>query len=188
MTVKFSFPTSPSDCLSDGIARAVHLGTDYARIVADQAAEPNVQSFRTAVTGLGLEDVAFDRANTLLQWDVVSPLEGNSREETASFQCCSWPPSPRQETLSKLSLSGMVSRSLLGPGLAPALTANTLRCTPHQGPMAQFSMPERNNIFNIDPCPHPTVSHTSSPLWTTHRLMGCASGFIIPGRWTGSCG
>ena len=39
-------------------------------MAADQAADPDVQAFRTAITGLQLEDVAFDEANTALLCDV----------------------------------------------------------------------------------------------------------------------
>lgn len=52
------------------IAGAVHLVIDYACMVVDQAADPDVQAFRMAVTGLQLKDIAFDGANTTLLYDV----------------------------------------------------------------------------------------------------------------------
>ena len=59
-----------ADCLSRGIAGAVHLGIDYARMAADQATDPDVQAYRTAITGLRLQDVAFTDAGTTLLCDV----------------------------------------------------------------------------------------------------------------------
>jgi len=49
---------------------AVHLGLDYAHMAVDQATDANVQSLRSAGTGLLLEDVAFDDAGTMLLCDV----------------------------------------------------------------------------------------------------------------------
>ena len=58
------------DYLSRAIARTVHLGTNYTRMAADQATDPDMQAFRTAITGLQWKDVAFDEANTSLLCDV----------------------------------------------------------------------------------------------------------------------
>lgn len=58
------------DWNSKTIACAVHLVIDYACMVVDQAADPDVQTFRAAVTGLQLKDIAFDEANTTLLHDV----------------------------------------------------------------------------------------------------------------------
>ncbi|KAJ8392628.1 hypothetical protein AAFF_G00073020 [Aldrovandia affinis] len=57
---------SVADCISRAVASAVHLGVDYNRIAADQAADPDVQAYRTAVTDLKLVDITFDGAGAAL--------------------------------------------------------------------------------------------------------------------------
>lgn len=50
-----------------------NLGIDYARMAVEaQAIDPDMQAFRTAVTGLQLEDVACDGANTTLLCDIFT--------------------------------------------------------------------------------------------------------------------
>ncbi|KAJ8362237.1 hypothetical protein AAFF_G00388490 [Aldrovandia affinis] len=49
-----------ADCLSRTLTSTVHLGIDYARMAVDQDADPDIQAFRTATTGLQLVDVPFD--------------------------------------------------------------------------------------------------------------------------------
>ncbi|KAJ8404924.1 hypothetical protein AAFF_G00333110 [Aldrovandia affinis] len=46
-----------ADCLSRTLTSTVHLGIDYARMAVDQDADPDIQAFRTATTGLQLVDV-----------------------------------------------------------------------------------------------------------------------------------
>lgn len=82
-----------------------NLGIDYARMAVEaQAIDPDMQAFRTAVTRLRLEDVAFDGANITLLCNVskghphpVVPA-GWKRQ---LYKGCTWPLSPRQETFSK---------------------------------------------------------------------------------------
>ncbi|KAJ8415229.1 hypothetical protein AAFF_G00009270 [Aldrovandia affinis] len=50
--------------------RTAHLGIDYARMAVDQDADPDIQAFRTATTGLQLVDVPFDDKGTTLLCDV----------------------------------------------------------------------------------------------------------------------
>lgn len=62
-----------ADCLSRAITEAVHLGLDYALMAAEQATDPDMQAFRTVVTGLQLEDVAFNGAGTTILCDIPRP-------------------------------------------------------------------------------------------------------------------
>ena len=48
-----------ADALSRATINALHEGVDYAAIAASQRADPDVQAYRTAITGLKLEDVQF---------------------------------------------------------------------------------------------------------------------------------
>lgn len=48
---------------------SVHLGLDYAAMVADQATYSNIEAFQSTTTALQLEDVVFDRANGTLLCD-----------------------------------------------------------------------------------------------------------------------
>ncbi|KAJ8392314.1 hypothetical protein AAFF_G00076780 [Aldrovandia affinis] len=41
---------------------AVHLGIDIVRMAADQQADPEVQAYRTAISGLKLADIKLDGA------------------------------------------------------------------------------------------------------------------------------
>ncbi|KAJ8353208.1 hypothetical protein SKAU_G00207750 [Synaphobranchus kaupii] len=66
---------SVADCLSRAVAGSVHLGLDYAAMAADQAADSDIQTYRTASTGLCLEDVVFDDANATLVCDVSTDSE-----------------------------------------------------------------------------------------------------------------
>lgn len=59
-----------ADCLSRTFTSTVHLGIDYARMAVDQDADPDIQAFRTATTGLRLVDVPFDDKGTTLLCDV----------------------------------------------------------------------------------------------------------------------
>ncbi|KAJ8353005.1 hypothetical protein AAFF_G00122760 [Aldrovandia affinis] len=59
-----------ADCLSRTLTSTVHLGIDYARMAVDQDADPDIQAFRTATTGLQLVDVPFDDKGTTLLCDV----------------------------------------------------------------------------------------------------------------------
>eukprot|EP00064_Thunnus_orientalis_P023799 superscaffoldBa00009388_g24060 len=61
-----------TDCLSRAISGDVHFGLDYASMAADQATDWDVQAFRTAVTGLQLEDVTFDGSGSTLLSDVFT--------------------------------------------------------------------------------------------------------------------
>ncbi|CAL9694266.1 unnamed protein product [Knipowitschia caucasica] len=59
-----------ADCLSRAVAGSVHLGLDYAEMAADQVADPEVQSYRTAPTALRVQEVVFEDANATLLCDV----------------------------------------------------------------------------------------------------------------------
>ncbi|KAJ8386951.1 hypothetical protein AAFF_G00161280 [Aldrovandia affinis] len=59
-----------ADCLSRTLTSTVHLGIDYARMAVDQDADPDIQAFRTATTGLQLVDVPFDDKGATLLCDV----------------------------------------------------------------------------------------------------------------------
>lgn len=59
-----------ADCLSRATVGAVHLGIDYVRMAMDQTADPDVQAYRTQVSGLKLADVPFDEIDTTLLCDV----------------------------------------------------------------------------------------------------------------------
>ncbi|XP_061887393.1 uncharacterized protein LOC133638619 [Entelurus aequoreus] len=63
-----------ADCLSRVVIGAVHLGIDYARMAVDQVSDPDIQAYRTAVTGLQLADVPFGDAGTTLLCDVSLDL------------------------------------------------------------------------------------------------------------------
>uniref|UniRef100_A0AAV2KQ35 ribonuclease H n=1 Tax=Knipowitschia caucasica TaxID=637954 RepID=A0AAV2KQ35_KNICA len=59
-----------ADCLSRAVAGSVHLGLNYAEMAADQVADPEVQSYRTAATALRVQEVVFDAANAMLLCNV----------------------------------------------------------------------------------------------------------------------
>lgn len=59
-----------ADCLSRAHISPVHLGIDYAAMATDQLTDSDLQAFRTAVTGLRLEDVAFHDSGAMLLCDV----------------------------------------------------------------------------------------------------------------------
>ena len=59
-----------ADCLSRAHVGPVHLGIDYAAMAADQLTDTDLQAFKTAVTGLRLEDVAFQDSGATLLCDV----------------------------------------------------------------------------------------------------------------------
>ncbi|KAL7857065.1 hypothetical protein SRHO_G00159640 [Serrasalmus rhombeus] len=59
-----------ADCLSRAAVDAVHLGIDYSRMAADQVSDPEVQAYRSAVTGLRLADVPFSDTGVTLLCDV----------------------------------------------------------------------------------------------------------------------
>ncbi|KAJ8398569.1 hypothetical protein AAFF_G00420970 [Aldrovandia affinis] len=59
-----------ADCLSRPSVNAVHLGIDVARMAADQQADPEVQAYRTAISGLNLADIKLDGAGASLLCDV----------------------------------------------------------------------------------------------------------------------
>ena len=59
-----------ADCLSRVVAGVAHLGLDYGRMSADQAAAPDIASLRSARTGLRLADVPFDGSGGTLLCDV----------------------------------------------------------------------------------------------------------------------
>ena len=59
-----------ADCLSRVVVGAVHLGLDYTRMAADQAADPGVQALRGDDVGLRLEDVVFGDVGVTLLCDV----------------------------------------------------------------------------------------------------------------------
>lgn len=49
---------------------AVHLGIDYAHMALDQESDPDVQAYRTAVSGLKLVDVPLDEGGSTLLCDM----------------------------------------------------------------------------------------------------------------------
>ena len=59
-----------ADCLSRARVNSVHLGVDYTAMAADQLLDSELQTFRTAVTGLRLEDVEFNDSGATLLCDV----------------------------------------------------------------------------------------------------------------------
>ena len=59
-----------ADCLSRAVAWTIHLGVDYTQMAKDQKTDPDIQAYRTAVTGLRLEDVPFDDTGSTLLCDV----------------------------------------------------------------------------------------------------------------------
>ncbi|KAJ8378300.1 hypothetical protein AAFF_G00244350 [Aldrovandia affinis] len=59
-----------ADCLSRPSVNAVHLGIDIVRMAADQQADPEVQAYRTAISGLKLADIKLDGAGASLLCDV----------------------------------------------------------------------------------------------------------------------
>lgn len=59
-----------ADCLSQAHINSVHLGVDYAAMAADQLLDSDIQGFRTATTGLRLEDVEFHDSRSTLLCDV----------------------------------------------------------------------------------------------------------------------
>ena len=59
-----------ADCLSRSVVGSMHLGLDYAAMAADQATDSDIQAYRTATTGLRLEDVVFDDVKSTLVCDV----------------------------------------------------------------------------------------------------------------------
>lgn len=61
---------SVADCLSRAVVGAVHLGLDYASMAADQAMDADVEAYQTGPTGLQLEDVVVDDAQTTMVCDV----------------------------------------------------------------------------------------------------------------------
>ena len=61
---------APTPTAFPGRSWSVHLGLDYAAMAADQAADSDIQAYRTAPTGLRLEDVVFDEAKSTLVCDV----------------------------------------------------------------------------------------------------------------------
>lgn len=70
-----------ADCLSRAQVGSVHLGVDYFAIPADQLVNLKIQAFRSAVTGLRLQDVSFLDKGARLLCDVStgqpwSPLAG----------------------------------------------------------------------------------------------------------------
>ncbi|KAJ8358385.1 hypothetical protein AAFF_G00010440 [Aldrovandia affinis] len=59
-----------ADCLSRPSVNAVHLGIDIVRMAANQQADPEVQAYRTAISGLKLADIKLDGAGASLLCDV----------------------------------------------------------------------------------------------------------------------
>lgn len=59
-----------ADCLSRVHVSSVHLGVDYAAMAAAQVLDQDVQAYRTAVSGLRLEDVTFQDCGASLLCDV----------------------------------------------------------------------------------------------------------------------
>lgn len=59
-----------ADCLSRVQVGSVHLGVDYTAMAADQLTDPGILEFRTAESGLRLEDVTFHDSGATLLCDV----------------------------------------------------------------------------------------------------------------------
>ncbi|KAF7646138.1 hypothetical protein LDENG_00192610 [Lucifuga dentata] len=80
--------------LKKAITGAVCLGLDYTCMAADQVSDPDIQALRMVVTGLRLEDVAFDNVGTTLLCNISTgqprpsfPLGGDGRFLMLSTVC-----------------------------------------------------------------------------------------------------
>lgn len=89
-----------ADCLSCTAVGAVHLGIDYTSMAVDQASDPDIQKYRSPVTGLRLADVQFGKARTTLLCDASTvqprPLVSRSWRQyivshtQAGSPCIAW--------------------------------------------------------------------------------------------------
>ena len=56
-----------TDALSSAVIESIHEDIDFEAIAANQKTDPDVQTYRTALSGLQLEDVPFgSKENTIL--------------------------------------------------------------------------------------------------------------------------
>ncbi|KAJ8401803.1 hypothetical protein AAFF_G00377740 [Aldrovandia affinis] len=84
-----------ADCLSRTLTSTVHLGIDYARMAVDQDADPDIQAFRTATTGLQLVDVPLT-IRAALKVD----LQGNSWIDRLPWVMLGLRTAPKEDLLS----------------------------------------------------------------------------------------
>lgn len=153
-----------ADCLSRAVTGSVHLGLDYAAMAGDQAADSEVQAYRTAPTALVMEDVVFDTANATLLCDISTGLPrpmvpaGWRRKVFDAIHGLSHP-------------GGRASIKLVGakfvwPGLrkdvrvwaAACVACQRAKVTRHtRAPLAPFKVPERRfdhvNVDLVGPLP-----------------------------------
>ena len=163
-----------ADCLSRAVVGSVHLGLDYAAMAADQAADSDIQAYRSTPTALRLEDVVFDAANATLLCDT-------STAHPRPLVPAAW---RRQvfDAIHGLSHPGVkASAKLVGvkfvwPGLRKDVRAWAASCVPCQrakvhrhtkAPLAPFRVPERRfdhvNVDLVGPLP---ASHGYTHLLT----------------------
>ena len=121
-----------ADCLSHSLASAIHFGVDYARMVADQVSDADVQAYRTKITGLWLADLPFSDCGATLLWDVSTGqprpvvLEVWCRRVFDTIHSLSHPggKASRKLVAWRLSSSGMDSRKTSVTGPLPVWSAS----------------------------------------------------------------
>ncbi|KAJ8378711.1 hypothetical protein AAFF_G00236890 [Aldrovandia affinis] len=80
------------------------LGADYNRMAADQATDPDVQAYMTAVTRLELADISFDGTDAALLCDVSTGQPCRAQWlAKAGFQRHPQPFTPRQDIVAEVS-------------------------------------------------------------------------------------
>jgi cleavage and polyadenylation specificity factor subunit 1 len=147
-----------ADCLSRVVTGSVHLGLDHTAMAEDQAADSEVQVYRTAPRALLMVEVVFGTANTKLLCDV------------STGQPCPMVPAGWRrkvfDTIHSLSQPGVkASAKLVGakfvwPGLrkdvrawaAVCVACQRAKVTRHtKAPLAPFKVPERRfDHLNVD--------------------------------------
>ena len=80
-----------ADALSRATISALHEGIDYATMAASQRVDPGIQAYRTAITGLKLEDVSFGPNGATLLCDTSSSLNlGPSSQKVGGVRFSIW--------------------------------------------------------------------------------------------------
>ncbi|KAJ8355288.1 hypothetical protein AAFF_G00074880 [Aldrovandia affinis] len=151
-----------ADCLSRTLTSTVHLGIDYARMAVDQDADPDIQAFRTATTGLQLVDVPFDDKG----WTSSSFFGGFTHLLTMVDRTTRWP--------EVVPLSGTttaeVARGFIGTWIA---RFGFLLTSPQTG--------DHNSPHNCGPLsPNSWVFHSIGLQHIIPRPMACVSVFTVP--------
>ncbi len=156
-----------ADALSRATFNTLHQGVDYAAMATSQQGDPDVQAYRTAITGLRLEDVPFGPNGTTLLCDTstgqLRPIVPASwRREVFDLVHGLSHPSTRQIMAEKFIWHGL--RKQVGLWAKACIPCQTSKVQRHiRAPLETFQVPHRRfdhiHVDLVGPLP-PSNGHT----------------------------